>query len=308
MSRTTAPKQQCVYGYAGAFNDAIKPLLLVYLIGSAFGSAFLAVLFEDATRPFVLLTTLHLLPEVVLWTNLIFPPLTTEANRAAMWMIRRLYIVGLLVLCFGPLNNETGKVGPFVTGTYLIMAGISDTLGVWLGLLMMTRRTHHGVRRIGASFFVHGSAFHLTAYEAFCKGGDAFGVPFLAGFGWIVLLLASVTAFLTLVPLFSEPLDLREQAPSTTEKWFLVGGVLTSLLTIPPLASGGIPDVSEFLANPAFLPRDPLLLTAYKVVFPVLSMVVCIRVLVAYIDAGLPILPITQKTNAEPNVNGKDKN
>jgi hypothetical protein len=290
----TSPKQ-CVYGYVGPFDDAIKPLLLLYLFGSAAGSIFLAVLFDDATRPFVLSTALHLIPEVFVWTHLIFPPHTGDENRVALWSIRGVFLLALLVLCFGPNNAETGKVGPFVTMVYLLMAGVSDTLGVWLGLLMMTKRTHRGSRRIGVSFFIHGSAFHLTAYEVFCKGGSAFGVPRLAGFSWIVLLAASVFAFLSLPPLFSMPLDLRDQAPTTNEKRFLALGVLTSLLTIPPLAAGGPPDVQAFLSNPTFLPQDPQLFLAYKIIFPILSMILCVRILVAYVDEGLPILPLNQQ-------------
>lgn len=286
---------KCVYGYVGTFDDAIKPLLLVYLIGSSIGSIFLAVLFDDGTRPFVLSTTLHLIPEVFVWTHLIFPPSTTDGNQSALWTIRGLFLIGWLGLCLGPNNDETGKVGPFVASLYMIMAGISDTLGVWLGLLMMTRRIHHGARRIGVSFFVHGVAFHLTAYEAFCPNGSAFGPIELAGFSWIVLLVSSIAAFLTLPTLFAEPLDLRDQAPTTREKWFLVGGVVTSLLTIPPLASGGPPDTEAFFSNPTFLPRDPRLFLAYKIIFPILSMMISLRVLMAYVDTGLPILPVTRQ-------------
>jgi hypothetical protein len=309
---------QCTYGYVGSFDDAIKPILLVYLVGSAIGSIFLAVLFDDGTRPFVLSTTLHLIPEVFVWTHLIFPPAVVattnnhggnnRSNTSMMWLIRSVYMMGWLVLCLGPSNAETGKVGPLVAAVYMVMAGISDTLGVWLGLLMMTRRSHHGARRLGVSFFVHGSAFHLAAYEAFCPNGSALGPPELAGFAWIILLVASTAAFLTLPPLFAEPLDLRDQAPTGREKCFLVAGVLFSLLTIPPLAAGGPPNTAAFLANPTFLPRDPTIFLAYKIVFPILSMIVSLRVLLAYVDAGLPILPLARRPDRHVNNNNNNSN
>jgi hypothetical protein len=328
------PKRQCTYGYVGSFEDAIKPILLLYLVGSAVGSIFLAVLCEDGTRPFVLSTTLHLIPEVFVWTHLIFPPATTttttiatlenngnknKKNRSSssspalsmLWTIRSVYLAGWLILCLGPINAATGKVGPVVAAVYMLMAGVSDTLGVWLGLLMMTRRSHHGARRLGVSFFVHGSAFHLAAYEVFCPHRSALGPPELAGFAWIILLVASTAAFMTLPSLFTEPLDLRDQAPTAREKCFLVAGVLTSLLTIPPLAAGGgTPDTSAFLANPTFLPRDPSIFFAYKTISPILSMIVTLRVLLAYVDAGLPILPLTHNRpqHHPPVVNNRHHN
>jgi hypothetical protein len=299
---------RCAYGYVGSFDDAIKPILLIYIVGSAMGSIFLAVLFDDATRPFILATTLHLVPEVFVWTHLIFPPSTSDTNQSALWKIRGMFLMGWLVLCFGPNNAETGKIGPLVAAMYMTMAGISDTLGVWLGLLMMTRRSHHGARRIGVSFFIHGSAFHLTAYEAFCSNNSAFGPSELSGFAWIVLLVSTTAAFFTLLPLFKEPLDLRDQAPTAMEKRFLVVGVLTSLLTVPVLASGGgPPDTAGFLSNPKFLPTDSRVLLAYKIVFPILALITCLLTLLAYVDAGLPILPITHQhvVRAKPSIDTK---
>jgi hypothetical protein len=47
-------------------------------------------------------------------------------------------------------QRRNWKHWSLVAAMYMTMAGISDTtLGVWLGLLMMTRRSHPGARRVG---------------------------------------------------------------------------------------------------------------------------------------------------------------
>lgn len=287
----------CVYGYRGHFNDAIKPLLLLYLASSAIGTTVLAVLFKDATRPFLLSTVLHLFPEVLVWTHLLFPPHTQDGVQGDKWRttIRWVYTVGCLILLLGPVSPSSGVAQPIVTLTYLAMAGMSDMLGVWLGLLMMVRRTHKGARRLGVVFFVHGLAFHLTAYEFFAPDNNAFGseTPVLQGFGWIVLLAATTAAFYSCFPIFSEPLDMRKEAPSRGEFRFLAGGMALSLLGIPFAATGGDTSrIVQHILHPVFLPRDPAVLTVYKIVFPIASCILLVQLLIRYVDSGLPILPL----------------
>jgi hypothetical protein len=301
-----APKEKqerCVYGYVGPFGDAIKPLLLVYLVGSAIGTLLFAVLSEDATMPFILSTCGHLLPEVALWTNMIFPPGTTRQNQQWMWRIRKMYLVGFGILfCFGNASSHSSvqgsshKIGFWVTAAYVIMAGVSDFLSFWLGLLFLTRRTHHGARRLGVAFCIHGAAFHLTAYEFFAYGlrERLWGFDWMVGFSWIFLLLATVAAFLSIPALFREPLDLRKEAPTPQERKFLMLGVLFSFITVPPLAAGGrAPNLTAILSDPTFLPTDPRLLVPYKMGCPLLSLILSLYVLIAYVDAGVPVLPLS---------------
>lgn len=304
---------RCVYGFVGTFDDALKPLLLVYIVGSFIGTGVLAVLCEDGTRSFVLSTTLHLLPEMFIWTHLLFPPalVAHDVNVhtfCCRWAVRSSFALATFIVLFGPLQDSTGRIGPLVTGTYIGMAGVSDCLGLWLGLVMMIRRNHRAARRLGVAFFVHGLAFHLVAIE-FIRDGDAFSIASLRGFGWLVLLVVSFFAFLGLVSLFQEPLDMRLQRPSAGEMRFIVGGVMTSLLIVPILATGGtVPDFSAILSNPMFLPRDSHVLVIYKMCVPILALSGTVHVLNAYVDSGLPILPTStvqavsavQKHNQKP--------
>ena len=284
-------QQRCVYGYVGrTFDDAIKPLLLLYLVGSAFGMTILPVLcHSDTSRSFVMSTGLHAFPEVLVWTHLLFPPLTAARWRnTARYVVRSVYGVAWLFLAFGP-TSLSGKISPVMVLTYLMVAATSDCLGLWLGMLMMVCRKHHGVRRLGVSFFVHGFAFHVVMYETFAQG-DALGMDRLRGYGWIILLTASI---------FKEPLDIRDQAPGLGEMQYLVAGVLVSLLGLPLLASHGrLPDVMGVLENPALLPRDPFVLLAYKMIFPIVGLAYVTRVVTVYVDEGLPILPLSKSTNS----------
>jgi hypothetical protein len=302
---------RCVYGFIGTFDDALKPLLLVYLVGSFIGTGFLAVLCEDGTRSFVLSTTLHLLPEMFVWTHLLFPPALTghDANVHTFfcrWSVRSSFALASLVVLLGPVQQSNGRIGPLVTGTFIGMAGVSDCLGLWLGLVMMIRRNHRAARRLGVAFFVHGLAFHLVAYE-FIRGGDAFSIASLRGFGWLVLLVVTFYAFLGLVSLFKEPLDMRLQRPSPGELRFIVGGVVTSLLVMPVLlaTNGSAPDLSAILSNPMFLPQDPYVLVAYKFSVPILALSGTVHVLNAYVDSGLPILPTVRAASAQYTDNQK---
>lgn len=305
MTKCIGKTGRCVYGFVGTFDDALKPLLLLYIVGSFVGTGVLAVLCEDGTRSFVLSTTLHLLPEMFVWTHLLFPPALAAPDVnvhtfCCRWAIRSSFVLASLVVLFGPLHRSTGRIAPLVSGTFIGMAGVSDCLGLWLGLVMMIQRNHRAARRFGVAFFVHGLAFHIVAYE-FIRDGDAFSIASLRGFGWLVLLVVTFFAFLGLVDLFKEPLDMRRQRPSPGELRFIIGGVITSLLLVPILATGGsVPDFSAILSNPMFLPRDSHVLMAYKFSVPILALSGTVHVLNAYVDAGLPILPTLRVASAQP--------
>merc|ERR1712012_973659 len=144
------------------------------------------------------------------------------------------------------VNEASGKIGVLGTQTYLTMAGISDVLAFYLGLVMVIRRTHHGARRLGVSFLSHGLAFHLNIYEFMREDKNAFGIPCLRGFAWIVLLAVSTVAIFSIGQIFSEPLDLRDQAPTRGEKWFIAGGIVTSFTTLYIVTVGfGLVDFSD---------------------------------------------------------------
>jgi len=286
---------RCPLGFTGKnFDDAIKPLLLLYIVASCVGTGVLLSMQCDGSRGFVLATLLHLLPEAVLWSHLIFPPSHHRHHDSSWkwrWGIRAVFALGALWLLVAP-TNASGRMNLSGLGVYIGLASISDNLALYLGLVMPCCRSHQGARRLGLSFCLHGMGFQLAVYE-FSAHGDAFGDPRLLGCGWFALVLISLVAFLQLVPLFRKPLDMRPHAPNAAERKFIGGGILASTFLWPLVSHGHAPTTSDLVAleHVFFLPQHPEVLTIYRVVSIIGGLLLIAHTLTVYVDEDLPILP-----------------
>merc|ERR1712226_1651498 len=109
----------------------------------------------------------------------------------------------------------------------------------------------------------------------------------LLGVGWFVLVLITMVAFLGLVPLFNEPLDMRPHTPNVAERRFIGCGILASMLLWPRLAYGHAPTVDELLAleGVSFLPQHPAVLSAYRLFSLVGGLLLIAHALTVYVDA-----------------------
>ena len=45
-------------------------------------------------------------------------------------------------------------------------------MSIWLGILLVVRRTDQGIRRVGVSLLAHGLAFNVDMYEGVLDGGS----------------------------------------------------------------------------------------------------------------------------------------
>lgn len=296
VEQTFCQHSRCPLGYVGKnFDDAIKPLLLLYIVGSCIGTGVLLSMQRDGSRAFVMATLLHLLPEAVLWSHLLFPPSHHHHRRDSSWKwrwgIRAVFALGALWLLVAP-TNACGRMRLSGLGTYIGLASVSDNLALYLGLVMLCCRSHQGARRLGLSFCLHGTGFQLAVYE-FSGHGDAFGDPRLLGCGWFVLVLISLVAFLGLVPLFRKPLDMRPHAPNAAERKFIGGGMLVSTLLWPLVSHGHVPTTSDLMAleHVLFLPQQPEVLTVYRVASMIGGLLLVSHTLTVYVGENLPVLP-----------------
>ena len=132
-------------------DTRIKPLLLLYVCGSSLGTGLLVSLQRDASRAMVLATLLHLVPESLLWSNLLFPlPLAgkPDTGRVGRPCVMTLYATGAVILFSSPLT-PAGIIGPTGFITYISMACISDNVCLYLGLIYILRRNDTAIRRVG---------------------------------------------------------------------------------------------------------------------------------------------------------------
>ena len=277
-------------------DTRIKPLLLLYVCGSTLGTGLLVSLTRDASRAMVLATTLHLVPESLLWSNLLFPlPLASkpDTGRVGRLCVMTLYAVGAAILFSCPLVNVGSSVYPrWIIGqtgyiTYISMACISDNVCLYLGLIYVLRRTDTAIRRVGVSLLVHGFGFNIAMYEGVLSSTDvAFHESVLKGWGWFLLVLVSAYAFNLLVPLFKEKVETRTQQPTTGEKFAIAAGIVLSNLVVPALA-GVTPRIDQ---TPTFLPEGQVLVV-YRVVSSLSGLMLFANTLNEYVLAKLPLLP-----------------
>lgn len=274
--------------HLGDGDAVLKPLTFWTMALTAIGTVIMNPMTTEGSKAWYLTTMPHLCCEVTLWTALLF--------RDAEW-IAWLFRGVMLLLTFSLATTAEASDGliPVDSGsvlTYLLVAAISDSLMLSLGLVIMFKGEGPVAKQIGVGHFLHGLGFvpHLYAQLLRADGINVYGetTPSLLGFTWVLFVFTTAFGYVVIGFTFAEPWP-NAAALVNSVKSVLIGTIITVafIVTLATLELGGPPPAPVREQEPA----DPLVKALFKASAQLVGMLGIALVMTLYVRAGAPLLP-----------------